>query len=113
LDVLLSRLRKYLLKENIRSKEATVFIVSCKSFIALPDNTKTETRFEIKPININYHKPFLVASLIKCFPCASHLAMSPHQRIQRKEYKGKDLVIENDLAVPVKEYFEKENKLLT
>jgi hypothetical protein len=39
--------------------------------------------------------------------------MSPHQRIQRKEYKGKDLVIENDLAVPVKEYFEKENKLLT
>lgn len=41
-------------------------------------NIRSKTRYEIEPLNINYHKSFLAASLIKCFPCVLHLGNAPH-----------------------------------
>lgn len=45
-----------------------------------PSTTKTDTRFEMEPLNINYSQPLLAASLIKCFSCVLPLGNPPHQR---------------------------------
>lgn len=41
---------------------------------------KTEARFEIEPLNINYPKSLLAVFLIECFPHVFQLGNPPHQK---------------------------------
>lgn len=79
LNILLSGIMK--LQKKVRK---SWFLLSsaklCRNLKNLLCNIRTEARFEIEPLNINYPKSLLAVFLIECFPHVLQLGNPPHQK---------------------------------
>lgn len=80
LNILLSDIMK--LQKKVRNRVFYCLLPNCHSrnLTNLLCNIKTEARFEIEPLNINYPKSLLAVFLIECFPHVLQLGNPPHQK---------------------------------
>lgn len=72
--------KKKILRQDRAGRFLSPVNISSQEYENSPKQHKTDTRFKIVSLNINYPKPLLAASLIKCFSCVLPLGNPPHQK---------------------------------